>query len=124
MALRVIHDLHEYVTGRAGDDETRTRLGAHDLLAKTRVTTSAAADLLLPLVPRAMSTHPLSGLAADYLARVTHALALVEQDADALRMLAATSPTACLSIPLTVSLLLPSTAKLMPWGGSTVMECE
>ena len=32
-------------------------------------------------------------------------------------MLAAASPTACLSMPLTVSLLLPSTVKVMPAGG-------
>ena len=39
-------------------------------------------------------------------------------------MFAATSPTACLSMPLTVSLLLPSTVNEMPEGGSTVMGCE
>ena len=37
VALAVVDDLHEDVTGRTGDDEARTQLGADDLLAKAGV---------------------------------------------------------------------------------------
>ncbi len=41
-----------------------------------------------------------------------------------LRMFAAASPTACLSMPLTVTRLLPSTENVIPAGGSTSTGCE
>ena len=47
VALAVVHDLHEYVTGRAGDDQTGTLGGADDLLAKTGVATRAGVGLRL-----------------------------------------------------------------------------
>jgi hypothetical protein len=37
-------------------------------------------------------------------------------------MFAATSPTCCLSMPLTVTLFWPSTAKEIPSGAFTVIE--
>jgi hypothetical protein len=45
VALAVVHQLHEDVAGGAVDDQTRTLLGADDLLAKTGVTTRAGVGL-------------------------------------------------------------------------------
>ena len=45
VTLAVVDQLHEDVAGRAVDDETRTRLGADDLLAKAGVTTRAGVRL-------------------------------------------------------------------------------
>src|SRR5690606_11220402 len=47
VALAVVHDLHEYVTGGTGHDQARTRLGADDLLAKAGVTTRTRVGLRL-----------------------------------------------------------------------------
>jgi hypothetical protein len=45
VTLAVVDELHEDVARRTVDDEARTHLGAHDLLAKTGVTTRAGVRL-------------------------------------------------------------------------------
>src|SRR5690606_15837740 len=47
VALAVVDELHEDVACRTVDDQARTRLGAHDLLAKAGVTTRAGVGLRL-----------------------------------------------------------------------------
>ena len=120
-ALAVVHELDEDVAGRTGDDKARTRLGAHDLLAKAQVTTRTRVALrldshdYLPLFPALRRTTSPA---------YRTPLPLYGSGLRILRMFAAASPTACFEMPLTVSLLLPSTVSVMPAGASTRTGCE
>src|SRR6478672_4663249 len=79
LAHGVVDDLDEDVTARARHHHARTQRGAVDLLADAQVATTASGALAL----RALDDHchglltSLSDLAADVLAGVPHALALV-----------------------------------------------
>src|SRR3954447_23209758 len=78
-ALDVVDDLHEDVPRRARDDQAGPRRRAGQLLADAQVATAARGDLALR--PLHGQSHDLltslSDLAADLLAGVPHALALV-----------------------------------------------
>src|SRR3954451_16118266 len=133
-ALAVVDHLDEQVARRPGDDQARTLGTADDLLAQAEVParpghpargrdTGRAAGLL----DDAAGAHFLPALPA--LRRIASPwyrtpLPLYGSGLRSLRMLAATSPTFCLSMPSTTKRVGTSTRKVMPSGGVTSSGCE
>src|SRR5690606_22108093 len=120
VASAVVDDLDEHVPRRARHDETGAFGGADDPLAQSGVPTVA----LSGLAHGGQSLPALPALRRTTAPAVRTPFPLYGSRLRSLRMLAATSPTACLSMPRTVSLVLPSTSNVMPAGGLTVMGCE
>src|ERR1700722_17323811 len=125
----VVDELGEGVLRRAGDDQPRTRRAAFDLLAHAQVAAlqrrdargGPARDAAVPSGPGARHCYlP----AFPTLRRICSPwyftpLPLYGSGLRSLRMLAATSPTCCLSMPSTTNLVGVSTLKVMPSGAAT-----
>ena len=119
----VVDDLHEHVPAGPGHDETRPSSRAGDLLPDPDVTARPIGPPPCPghasLAKAPCLLPSLSDLAADVLALVTHALALVRVGLAQLADLGRGLAPCCLSMPLTVNRVGVSTANVIPSGGVT-----
>src|SRR5690606_26821084 len=118
-----VHDLDEHVTGRAVDDQARTLGRTNDLLADTAVTAGPrdGAGGRAPAEPSLRSHAYLPAFPT--LRRICSPgygtpLPWCGSGLRSLRLVAATSPTVCLSMPSTWNSVGFATRKVMPSGAS------
>src|SRR3546814_7037371 len=120
-------DLDGDVRGRARDDEARALRRTGELLPAADLATQPrlGAGRQVPLVldgDRHGHLPAFPTLRRMCSPAYRTPLPLYGSGLRSLRMLAATSPTSCLSIPATPSFVGPSTAKVMPSGASKMIE--
>src|SRR5689334_9055868 len=129
LADEVVDDLHADVLGRPGDHQARTLGGTGDLLATTDLALEARPDpgrrvLVVGQLDRHDHLPAFPTLRRTCSPAYRTPLPLYGSGLRSLRMLAAVSPTSCLSMPWTPSFVGPSTAKVMPSGASKMIGWE
>src|SRR4029453_10022944 len=132
VALEVVHDLRADVPRGPGDDEAGTLGRAADVLADPEVPTRLSDGALGGNTAAIAALEQRGGHflpAFPALRRITSPwyltpLPLYGSGGRIFRMFAATSPTCCLSIPLTWNRVGRSTVNVMPSGAVTTTGCE
>src|SRR5699024_2577368 len=125
----IVDHLGEDVTRRAGEHQPRTLRRPLDLLAHTHLAAAAGRSLAgrsLAWRQRDFHGHLPAFPALRRMCSPAYLmpLPLYGSGLRSLRIVAATSPTACLSMPEILSLVGLSTVKVMPSGAVTGIECE
>src|SRR3954470_3358996 len=119
----VVDDLGQDVPGRPGHDEPRTLGSAEDLLARPDLAAQPRPGLGRgALVRRQRDSHHLPAfptLRRTFSPAYRTPLPLYGSGLRSLRMFAATSPTCCLSMPITEKRVGASTLNVMPSGAVT-----